>query len=349
MQTYHNDLLVYLGDGNELTFPALGSLLLSKTQGSFSENAEVKLRFARYSNTNYLSQIQYFSNLWDKSEISINRFFIRLSDNILATCQKEKEFSLPHVGAFSIHENILHFNSYFFLEHMILNSSLTFSKNESNTLTSHRELNKSIENKEQKAAKYFVSRPLYFKNVAAVLLLFIGAFFSLFIYNNYFHDYKFPVKFDLKDSGYLETDLNKAPTIKHFPDTSSKRTDREIVDVVKEVNPYNDEESQNKEQDLIDVNKGLNTITENNNVETGEKDFINQTNTSNDNFCLYILGSFSNMENIISLNEKVSSIGSNVVTSYHGNLTRVGVRVLCDDESQIQKLKDISPGLWLLK
>ncbi len=312
MHTAHQDILLYLCDGKELTFPSLGSLLLLKKGES-----EMQLSFSRGGSIDYLEQIRYFSGIWGISQVKVNRFFLKLSDEIYRKCIDEDIFSLPHIGRFILTDDKIQFSSYYFVEqNIVLPSTQTFNRAKKEEIkevinsTSEKDQIKISDNQSN-----YISRPLFSKNIAGFLLAFIILFIATIGIIQYTNSNRFPTNFNFKDSGYSPSDFNKAPVIKDFPSEEEKKNNNYIkIDKL-------DSKSSFKEQ--------LTTKDKNNN-------------------CIYVLGSFRNEQNIRNLEEKVENIGEQIFKTEISGLTRIGVTIPCDATIRYEKLRSISPEMWLL-
>ena len=354
---------MYIGDGKEFVLPSIGSLLLLRNRTSSSAKERTFLEFSKYANGNYLEQVRYFANLWDKTEIDINRFFLHLSDNVFATLQKDSIFDLQDIGQFRLLDNAILFVSHGLLEDIVDEhgeTRISTSQYPKVNVLHPMDEQSSVEETEEATGvqrqnveittnksddKYFVSRPLHFRKVAAILLIFITAFSSLFIYNNYSIDNNVPSRFSLEDIGYEESELNKAPVVIDFPDNAV---------VVEGKNPESDnssmativiEETKNVVDTLEDAKLEVSEIS-----ATSEETYEPQKPTQQVELikCTYVLGSFGNNSNVNELNKKLIQMGVELYNEQSGPLTRVGAIISCDNEDIISQLKIISPRMWLL-
>lgn len=324
LKNLHKDILIFLGDKNALTLPAVGSLCLSASSHSTTE-----LQFSPYSSVDYINQLQYFSSLWEMTQIEVNRFFVKLSDTILETSQFEGKFDFPQIGSFSLQENSLSFQSAGYFEELFskLNSTeieipVAIQVNQDNTSAS-----KETEEK-------YVSRPLHFRKVAVVLLLFITAFVSIFIYSNFKDGISFPAHFELKDSGYESSDFNRSPVIVDVPPADIDPSDYEVIEKVIEVKPAEKEVIEESEEVNIEVDLPAENIEDENQAFQQE--------------CFYVLGSFGSQKNVDKLVLSLENIGEKAILTKVGKLNRVGVNLPCADEHRLNQLRKLSPNMWLL-
>ncbi len=316
---------MYLGDGKELSFPVIGSILVK----SISNNTrkDYFLDFSTQVSNQYINQIHYFSNLWGKSEVEVNRFFLRLSDEILANCQHTGTFHFPNVGKFELSNDKVYFHSANYLENR-LNNYFSFEDQSSEgslEISSVKELKVSKLDKVEEEQVY-ISRPKFFKQIAAALLLLVIGFTALFVYNTFSKDYRFPANFNLDDTGYLESDFNKSPLIKDFP-VEDKRPDKETV---------------KPELSIIPKDSKINKKVKAENKADSSVQLEEET-------CIYILGSYRNEQNVLSLEQKIRDLAEEPIRYNTGSLTRVGVSVSCSSVKIIQKLSNISPDMWMLQ
>ena len=343
--------MVFLGDGNELSFPAIGSIKLEEVKNvSYSD---FKLDFNPHSSFNYISQLQYFSSLWNKSEIEVNRFFLGLSDKVLGHCQKHQNFVLPDLGTFSLQDKQLYFLSSYKLEdtfrqyfaksvknkQLVTGSTIISQPLATNSINSKEEIkqedpeeSKEIVEEETNSNEetYYISRPRYYKQIAAFLLIVITAFSGLYVYNTFFNSYTFPAKFDLSESEYLESDYNRSPNEKEFK--------------IQEVNPYQGDiiESDSEQLDEKRADASAETTVLDNHVEFKITQSIKQ------DLCTFILGSFTNTKNVDALKSKIIELDEQAIVLYSNKLSRVGVQIPCGDQTKLSRLLSISPEMWLL-
>lgn len=331
MNGLHKDFIVYLGDGNELTFPSIGSLTINSTV--LNDDTDYQLDFSIQNPHNYLNQLQYFSSKWNKSEIEINRFFLRLSDAILASCTNKGKFELPQIGSFDLVDNKVYFHSSYEIEQTLTKYFAFKQYIEEPAIIQSKKIEPVKEIKEVASEMVYVSRPKYFRQIAAILLLVIVAFSGLYVYDSFFDSYKFPANFKFEDSGYKESDFNKSPGVIDFP-LEDNNPNKETLDI--------DTQLMN---DLIDAKED---------VMKSSNDILNQKKedallSDDTNSCTYILGSFGSLKNVKNLEDKLFDMGENPTRIKSDNLTRVGVSIPCGSQEKIARLLEIESNMWLLE
>ena len=353
---------MYIGDGKEFVLPSIGSLLLSGNNSSSSAKGRSFLDFDRYATVNYPNQVRYFAHLWDKTEIDINRFFLHLSDNVFATLKKDSIFNLQDVGQFKLIDNSLLFVSFGVLEEivekhqelvtsvieqdvvaplLVSQESIASQEIVSSASVQHDSIEGDSDKNEEKT---FVSRPLHFRKVASVLLVFIAVFSGLFIYNNYSSDFNVPSRFSLEDIGYEQSDLNKAPVVTDYPNDATIVDGKGQVDAELVTSELKEVESSIVMDTLEDAVLEVSEIyTDDEEISISESD-VQQAEVK----CTYVLGSFGSESNVKELNKKLMKMGVEPFIEKTGALTRVGATISCGNDELISRLRRISPDMWLL-